>query len=74
MWTGSRGQMPAWGSSEKNQVETHLSATDACPVTVAAGAAVSTVRVKSTRWKDAAAGGMVKPWFLIGAPASSHRW
>ena len=51
--------MPAWGSSEKNQVESHLSATDACPVALAAGAVVSTVRTKPTCWKEAAADGMV---------------
>jgi hypothetical protein len=51
--------MPAWGSSEKNQVKAHRSATDACPVTEAAGAVVSTVRVKSTRWNEAAASGIV---------------
>jgi len=52
--------MPAWGSSEKNQVVTHLRATDVCPLMEAAGESVSTVRIKSTDWKEAASGGIVK--------------
>jgi hypothetical protein len=41
-------------------VVAHLRATDACPVMEAAGESVSTVRTKSTYWKEAASGGIVK--------------